>query len=381
MGTSGNSTGTQTVSGTSTTEANIPSWAKGPLKNFTGQAEDLVDAGVGFNPYPGQTYIPPSAQELAGLQQIEGIATAGNPFLSGINSATTNLLGNMGVTQEQRNAMSPLSGISTGANQITTGGGYQGLFNNLSGPTSSQNNLANVASGAEVGNSNPFLRDVIDQSADVIRENVGSIASGMGRYGSGTHQGVVGREIGDMASRTLSGQMNADLARRDAANAQIDAATNARAGAAMGALGGLAQTQGANIANQAGASSLLGNMFADGSNLTLQTGALAPSFRDFAFDDANRQIDVGAAYRGEANNELQSDIDRYNQAQMAPWQRLNMGNAITLGNVLPFFQNTTTTTNGTETTTVPNQNPSAIQQAFGAGIGGLGVLGNLGIFG
>lgn len=46
-------------------------------------------------------------------------------------------------------------------------------------------------------NGNPHLQSVIDASNRDITDSVGSRFEGAGRYGSGAHQGVLGRAIGD----------------------------------------------------------------------------------------------------------------------------------------------------------------------------------------
>ena len=60
--------------------------------------------------------------------------------------------------------------------------------------------------------------DVLNSALDKSTYGVNQNASAMGRYGSGSHQGVMQQEQGDLASKMIYGDYNNWLGRRDAAN-------------------------------------------------------------------------------------------------------------------------------------------------------------------
>jgi len=62
--------------------------------------------------------------------------------------------------------------------------------------------------------SNPYLQGVLDIGAGRIRQSADSLFSGAGRYGSGAHQGVLGRNIGDFSTGLLNQNYQAERGRQ-----------------------------------------------------------------------------------------------------------------------------------------------------------------------
>lgn len=151
------------------------------------------------------------------------------------------------------NTSSMVTPFSTQTNQAMTGmqnvansstGAFDQNFKNITGLTQDGglnalqqqqvNRLNPIASGDRM-NSNPYLEDLIKRSGDDIRYQTGLGASAMGRYGSGGHEGVTGKAIGDM-SGNLRYQNYGDEANRqmDAIGSLFNAGTQQRQNVAAG---------------------------------------------------------------------------------------------------------------------------------------------------
>jgi hypothetical protein len=74
-----------------------------------------------------------------------------------------------------------------------------------------------IAAGNELQGNDPGFDRVLKQAQDSAMSAVNSNAMKAGRYGSGAHQGVMGREVGDLSARMLSDNYKMQLGRQDAA--------------------------------------------------------------------------------------------------------------------------------------------------------------------
>lgn len=161
---SGSKTQTQTQSATS------EPWeaAQPVLERALWDAENLYERGIGFKPYTGSTVVPYANQTIKGANAIENIATATQPAFDQNFVNTATMLGQGGLTDLQRQAV---------------------------------DYLQPMARGDMLTQNNPFTDAVVNRAADRMGSQISLLASGMGRTGSGAHQGVLAREVGDMASK------------------------------------------------------------------------------------------------------------------------------------------------------------------------------------
>jgi hypothetical protein len=161
---------TTTTSQTSATEP----WAQAQpyLQKAMAAAGNEFDAGTGSQVYQGTTVVPFANQTIAGMNQIEGLAS---------NAAAP-----------MQNPMAAYSGMMQTLNPIA-----QGDFSN---DTTFNNTLGRAQQDARTG---------VDLSM-----------SGAGRYGGAMHQGNIAREIGDLTNRAM-------LQRQDWASQQMQNYGNA----------------------------------------------------------------------------------------------------------------------------------------------------------
>jgi hypothetical protein len=164
--------GSKTVT-TSASGSSEP-WAKAQpyLEKAMTAAGNEFDAGTGSQVYQGTTVVPFANQTIAGMNQIEGLAS---------NAAAP-----------MQNPMTAYSGMMQTLNPIA-----QGDFSN---DTTFNNTLGRAQQDARTG---------VDLSM-----------SGAGRYGGAMHQGNIAREIGDLTNRAM-------LQRQDWASQQMQNYGNA----------------------------------------------------------------------------------------------------------------------------------------------------------
>lgn len=166
----------QQTSMSSTTSA-PPSWTQPLYGMASGELSNLYRSGVGGNVYQGPRVAP-------------------------LSMGTQRAIGGLGnLTQQYNNPY---------------------LTSLVSSPTSSAMNLANIASGGDIGGNSNFQR-VLDRALGRTAESINSAMSGMGRYGSGAHTGVLSEAMGDITANALANQYNRDIANMMAANQAIDA--------------------------------------------------------------------------------------------------------------------------------------------------------------
>jgi hypothetical protein len=270
------------LDGQQTTSSNSQPWAASQpaLKTGLADAQNLYKSGVGSKVYTGSTVTPWSQQTMQGMGDVQKNATA-----------------NMGG-----------QGLS---------GQYQGVINSGGYNAAQQNALQNtqaVANSKFDMNADPGFKQVLDQTVNSVNAN----ASGAGRYGSGTHQGVLAQQVGDLGARQFSNWQN----RRDTANNSLFT---------MGQQG-------------------FGNLGA------AYTGMGQP---------AQDLFKVGGMHEDLANRYLSDKLRIFDSSQSKPWENLGRLNAIASG----AGQMGSSTTQ-----TQPGQNP--FLTALGAGSGGLGILGS-----
>lgn len=178
-----------------------------------------------------------SFQPPAGMSQLmsgaKGIFDSGNAWAPNTSSMVTPF------SQQTTQAMKGMTNVAN-----SSMGAFNNNFNNITGLTQDGGlndlqdqqvgRLQGVANGDRM-NGNPYLDDLIKRSGDDIRYQTGLSASGMGRYGSGGHEGVMTKALGDM-SGNLRYQNYGDEANRqmDAIGSLFNAGTQQRQNVANG---------------------------------------------------------------------------------------------------------------------------------------------------
>lgn len=114
--------------------------------------------------------------------------------------------------QQTTQAMSGLQGIgqaNTGGQGLS--GQYQGIIDSGGYNQDQQAALAGIRDTATSQfdpNANPAFQQVLQQAQDAASNAAKLNASGAGRYGSGTHQGVMAKQVGDLTARMVGDEYN-----------------------------------------------------------------------------------------------------------------------------------------------------------------------------
>ncbi|PHS03817.1 MAG: hypothetical protein COA78_17245 [Blastopirellula sp.] len=303
---------------TTTTTANREPWsaAQPYMKNTMKAASKLYDSGVGSDVYRDSQVIPFASQTTQGMNSITDLATG----QTGRNMSAnySNVIDNGGMNAEMQQGVSGVAGFAGGT-----------------GPSNSERNLGGYATGEYFNDNDPHFERLLKSATDAAADETNFSASAAGRYGSGTHQGVLAESVGDVQAKARFSQYQDLKNRQFAANQQIDAvdAQNMnRELAANTTLFGQGQQAFDNIG-------------------TAYNGAKAP---------AQDMMNIGSMYEDLNRREINDNIRIFNEEQANPWRALGQANAIYSGAGSMGGSST-------GTATAPDNRPSFLQQALGTG--------------
>jgi hypothetical protein len=173
---------------TTQTQTNEPySAAKPLLDKGMGDALSLYKSGGLVKPNTSSTVVPYAQQTTQGMNSIQNNANAAMAP-GGFTSQFQDIIGNGGFNDPQMDAV---------------------------------NNTRSLANSSYDMNANPGFADVLRQAQEGSMYGSNANAQAMGRYGSGAHQGVQQRELGNLTARMVGSDYDKWLGRRDNANTQL----------------------------------------------------------------------------------------------------------------------------------------------------------------
>jgi hypothetical protein len=165
---------------TTTTSTNTPYKAAQPLLDKgMGDALKLYNGGGLVKPNTMSTVVPFSQQTTQGMNALQGLAND-NIGSNGLSGQLQGIINNGGYNADQQTALEGIRNTATGSFDI---------------------------------NADPGFQQVFDKTQNAVNQN----AAGLGRYASGTHEGVMTRELGDLGARQYQDFQN----RRDNAQQQL----------------------------------------------------------------------------------------------------------------------------------------------------------------
>jgi len=165
---------------TTTVASSEPYKAAKPLYDKAmGDALKLYNEGALVQPNTMSTVVPYAEQTLAGMGDLQSLAQA-NMGGQGLSGQLQGIINAGGYNQDQQTALEGIRNTATGDFDIFA---------------------------------DPAFQQVLDTTQNAVNQN----AAGLGRYGSGTHTGVMTRELGDLGARQYQNWQ----ARRDAAQTQL----------------------------------------------------------------------------------------------------------------------------------------------------------------
>lgn len=165
---------------TTTTTSNQPYAAAKPLLDKgMGDALKQYNAGGLVKPNTMSTVVPYSQQTTQGMGALQGLAND-NIGGNGLSGQLQGIINNGGYNADQQTALEGIRNTATGSFDI---------------------------------NADPGFQQVFDKTQNAVNQN----AASMGRYASGTHEGVMTRELGDLGARQYQDFQN----RKDNAQQQL----------------------------------------------------------------------------------------------------------------------------------------------------------------
>lgn len=154
-----------------------------------------------------------------GMKDAHSLYKSGN--IAPINTMST-------VVPYAQQTMQGMNSIQQNATDAMAPGGFASQFKDIIGnggfnapQMDAVNNTRSLANSTYDMNANPGFQSVLDSVLQKSGTGVNQNAAAMGRYGSGTHQGVMQQTQGDIANRMISDDYNRWLGRRDGANTQL----------------------------------------------------------------------------------------------------------------------------------------------------------------
>jgi hypothetical protein len=173
---------------TTTTSSNQPYKAAEPLlKQGMGDALNLYKNGGLVKPNTMSTVVPYAQQTTQAMGDLQNLAGA-NSGSNGLSGQYQNIINNGGYNQQQMDAL---------------------------------NGIQQTANSTYDMNANPGFANVLKQAQDAASGAANDLAGSMGRYGSGTHQGVLEKSVGDVTGNLVANDYNNWLQRHDNAQQQL----------------------------------------------------------------------------------------------------------------------------------------------------------------
>jgi hypothetical protein len=355
------------TSGTQTQTATKDPWsAQQPyLQDIFAEANKAYNSGAGSQYFPGSTVVPFSPDTTAGMDQVRAAATQ-TPFgLSGAQNVTnTALQGN------QPNALGTL--------QTAAQGGMQNPFLSMLGQAANQNTTAGVntlqqtANGSML-NANPYLDQMFNTAARGVVDNANAQFSLGGRYGSGAHTDVLSRNLGDLAGSIYGTNYANERQNQLGAANQLGALQSSDLSRNLSGMGSLASFGQQGIANQLGAANDVNTY---GLNQTAQGLGAAQGLsglQQYQNSGAQALLGLGSMEEGQAQQQIQDQINRWNFNQQAPWSTLGQYSGIIggLGNLGGSTTSTMPTTSNPLMGAVGGASAGSALGPWGALAGGL----------
>jgi len=273
-------------------------------------------------PHPNQDGVDPTKPPPPGLDPTKPVPTQPSAptgygaFAAGSGDIGTQRIDQLGMQATNANpAMAGYNRFANGGGNVSaasqqqmaqTGGNNPALsiFSGMAGgqqPSMAEQNLTNIAQGGYLNRNDPNFEAALARSTDAASTAVNQQASAMGRTGSGTNQGVLAREIGNLQTDARLGQYNQERLNQTNAIGMIDQQRN----------------QGFN--NQLGAASGLGSLYGAGQDRSLNA---ANSASQIQAANQDRQLNgisgQGGTFQGGIGQGLQAagmGLDQQNQNQ------------------------------------------------------------------
>ena len=333
-----------TGSNTSSTSTTAEPWGptQDDLKKILNEAEKLYSKDKGYNPYPEQTWVDPSAETQQAWTDITNLASQPNPFYQPSADFTTSLIsGGQNLDTSSFEALQGKDAISVNPQLQSLMGETATALDQYGRPIASGEQSINTEADYRAlydsydENFDAVVQDTADTLTDQINRSFGGAS-----FGSGSHTDYLTDQVGDVVSQMYSDQYNQDIANKTNILNSIGGVQGQNISNQLGAATSLSGEQAGNLAAQAGILGQIGGF--QGQNADFQRGLAGDIANLQAQDIQNQLAGIGVAdsvYNsqylpsqmlagvGESKEsydaaKLQAEMDAWNAKQQEPWDQL-----------------------------------------------------------
>ena len=302
------------------------------LKGSMEEAARLAEKNKGFGAYPEQAWTDYSAQTLSGLNTMEQLASAPNPFYQPNADFTSGLVA--GAYNPNANAQYA-TGIASGAQGQTALAQYG----------------TDIASGAQgitteadyrdlYDNTNQYFNEALDTQSAALADDIARTFGGAS-FGSAASTGAVVDQVGDLRTQAMSDQYNTEMAFKAGLLGDISGVQGQNISNQLAAAGALSGEQGSNIDNQLAAAGQLSAEQQLGTQNQMAGVGMSDQVYQSQYLPSATMLGVGAAYDAKEAEKLQAQMSQYDIQQQQPWNLL--------GAAYPYFTGTGASTSTTTT--------------------------------
>ena len=361
MGKSSGGSQPQTVQTTTTQQSDPWSGVQPHLEYGFEQARDWYDSDQPTY-YPNATYTDMAPQTELGLGLMENRALSGSPITDQASQQYMNTLSGANLYNNPGfNLMSP---FATG--QFSTPGTDMIAYGGM-GANGADQYLQGTAAGDYLNQDNPGLAAVGQRLQNQIQPMVDSRFASSGRTGSGAHEESFTRSMADAMAPYMYGNYESERGRQLQAAGMLQGSGENAYGRMMGAGGQLAGIGAGERQTQLGAAGALSNLYSNAQGQQYNAMMGAPGYAQQDYNDYNRLMGVGDAYRGQEGQVLGDSIARHDYFTNQPYTDL----AQYMGLLSGTYGGTTTST-GDQLNPNYGTDPSLGQNLLGLAATGVG---------
>lgn len=261
------------------------------MNDILGSAKWLFNSGAAWAPDTSSHVTPFSTQTQNALKGITDVANSSRPAINANFNRVSATLADGGLNDLQDQQVNRLQGIAGG--------------NGLNAQQQQGSDWLKTIAGGGDQNGNPFLDDMIKRGSQDIANSDNLMASLGGRYGSGSHTGVLGKDIADFAGNARYKDYSEQQTRKDSAIRDYFGMGTTGFGQQADAIGSLYNAGTAQRANQLAGT----NQLQDAYNLRLSPMQAIGKVGS-AYENKNQQIldDKSRIFR-ETQNGMTGPVD------------------------------------------------------------------------
>lgn len=308
-------------SSTTTQTGEMPTWSNVGSTDYNNMNTLLQTApmNAAAQTFTNNGMTPAQTQAT---QTFQNIANGGGTN-SNMDWATNALKGVAGQSTDTSQLQAIANGMASPGS--VSASNWQKVYDKSGAPGAAEKFLTSTAEGGMLTN-NPYIDKMVKDAQDSAADQTNRLFAAGGRYGSGTHQGVLANEMGKISNDLRFNNYNTERDRQLSAANAISGEQGNRLGLQGSAASGVAGVEGTNIGNK---------MTSD-----VNRGNIAQSIASIQSGDANRKADAANAVGGLGQSQLTNQMNAAGNA--ASTEQQGFQNILSMIGALPTIQDNKT---------------------------------------